>query len=149
VTLRSSGLRAKLAECSSRDSMTVRVYYDNLFSRSDVVFDLRGIGGSSVRRIDPVHLLLQFGQLLDKQTTRRLILARGGRKLMYLGSSDLEELTNEYTHGNPVWSFNHLPERLKTMAGDNAYPTWKGGWLGVLKEQSEDLNKFISDWTGY
>jgi len=69
--------------------------------------------------------------------------------MMYLRSADMRELFNEYTHGNPVWSFNHLPERLKTMSGNNAYATWEGGWLGVLKGQSEDLNKFISDWTGY
>ena len=149
VAMRNGGLRTKLAECSSRNGIGVRVYYDSFVSKGDVVFDLREIEGSSIRRIDPVHLLLQFGQLLDKQTTRRLILAHDGRKLMYLRSSDLKELTNEYTHGNPVWSFNHLPERLKTMTGANAYSTWEGGWLGVMKNQSEDLNKFISDWTGY
>ena len=149
VAMRNGGLRTKLAECSSRNGIGVRVYYDSFVSKGDVVFDLQEIEGSTIRRIDPVHLLLQFGQLLDKQTTRRLILAHDGRKLMYLRSSDLRELTNEYTHGNPVWSFNHLPERLKTMAGSNAYSTWEGGWLGVMKRQSEDLNKFISDWTGY
>jgi len=149
LALRNGGLRAKLADCSSRHGIEVRVYYDSYISTSDVVFDLRGVEGTSVRRIDPVHLLFQFGQLLDKRATRRLILARDGRKLMYLRSTDLTELANEYTHGNPVWSFNQLPERLKTMSGDNAYPTWEGGWIGVLKEQSEDLNRFISDWTGY
>ncbi|MCO6437293.1 MAG: hypothetical protein J5J06_09430 [Phycisphaerae bacterium] len=148
VALRNNELRTKLAKCSSRSGIMVRVYYGSYLSTNDVVFDLRGVEGSSVRRIDPVHLLLQFGQLLDKQATRRLILARDGRLLMYLRSSDLSELANEYTHGNPMWSFNHLPERLKTMSGNNAYPTWEGGWLGVLKGQSEDLNQFITDWTG-
>ena len=149
IVLRNSGLRAKLSECSSRHGINVCVYYDNYISTSDVAFDLQGVEeGVSVRRVDLVHLLFQFSQLLDKGSTKRLIIARSGQKFLYLGLTDMVELANEYTYGNPVWSFHHLPERLKTMSGKNAYPTWDGGWLGVMKEQSEDLNKFISDWVG-
>ncbi|MBU0717992.1 MAG: hypothetical protein KJ749_07075 [Planctomycetes bacterium] len=146
---RNSGLRALLDQCSSRHGVQVHVYYESVFSKQDVVFDFQGVSGSSVRRIDPVHLLLQFGDKLDKSTTNRLILARNGRNLMYLRSSDLKELTREYTFGNPVWAFNHLPERLLTMSGANAYGRWEGGWLGVLEKQAEQLNTFIDDWTGF
>ena len=145
---RSAGLRQKLDGCSSRSGIQVRVYYDQYLSKQDVVFDFQGVTGMSVRRIDPVHLLLQFGHKLDETDLRRLVLARNGRKLMYIERADLRELTREYTYGNPVWSFNHLPERLKTMSGANAYSRWKGGWLGVLEKQTEDLNRLIADWTG-
>lgn len=148
LVTRNSGLQALLDQCSSRHGIQVQVYYESAFSKRDVVFDFQGISGSSVRRIDPVHLLLQFGHQLDTSATHRLILARNGRNLMYLRSSDLKELTHEYTFGNPVWAFHHLPERLLTMSGANAYARWEGGWLGVVQKQTEQLNTFIGDWTG-
>ena len=148
MAARNAGLREKLTQCSSHSGIQVRVYYDQYLSTEDVVFDFRGVTGPAVRRIDPVHLLLQFGHKLDETGFRRLILARDGRKLMYIERTDLRELTREYTYGNPVWSFNHLPERLKAMSGGNAYSRWEGGWLGVLEKQTEDLNQFIADWTG-
>jgi hypothetical protein len=35
------------------------------------------------------------------------------------------------------------------MSGTQLYDEWTGGFLGVLKEQSEDANEFIEKWTGY
>jgi hypothetical protein len=32
------------------------------------------------------------------------------------------------------------------MDGDNAFPTWSGGLLGILKEQTEDFNEFHKKW---
>jgi len=143
-----SDLEQALQACSSRDGVDVTVYYDNALVKTDVIFDFQEATGS-VRRIDPVHLLLQFGQKLELASTQRLILARNGRHLFYIPSSDLQELTNEYTFGNPIWSFNHLPERLRRMDGQRAYGQWQGGWLGVLEKQTTDLSAFISDWIGF
>jgi len=143
-----SGPQRALESCSARDGIDVRVYYASPLSKTDIVFDFRGATGSSVRRIDPVHLLLQFGYKVNSDSMQRLILAHEGRKLFYIQSSDLKELSREYTVGNPVWSLNHVPERVMGMEGYHAYGQWEGGWLGVLEKQTKDLNKFITDWTG-
>lgn len=143
------GLERQLSLCSSHDDIRVDVYYASAFSKDDVVFDFQDVNSGSVRRIDPVHLLLQFGHRMESAPMRRLILARGGERLFYLHADDVQELAHEYTFGNPMWAFNHLPERVITLQDTHAYGQWEGGWLGVLQRQTEDVNRFIRDWTGF
>ncbi len=146
---RNTDLNRKLSECESGNGIVAYVHYDSYFSRDAVVFDFRRVTAGSVRRIDPVHLLMEFGHRVDQPSTKRLVLARNGRNLYFLQSSDLSELCDEYTNGNKIWTFNHLAERLRRMSGENAFATWEGGWLGVLEKQQKDLNAFITAWTGY
>lgn len=141
-------LKRELASCSSKEGLDVKVYYDDVFSKGIAVFDYQDATATYVRRIDVIHLLLQFGHELDKNATGRLIIAHKGQKLFFIESYSLKELTEEYTYGNKVWAFNHLPERLKRMDGTKAYSTWEGGWLGVMSEQTKDLTDVISRITG-
>ena len=78
--VRSSGLRAKLKACPSCGVVEADAYYDGAISTDTVVFDLLDGGSSTARRIDPVHLLLQFSDELDLYSVRRIILARNGEK---------------------------------------------------------------------
>jgi hypothetical protein len=80
-------LEHKLQLCSSREGIRVQVYYANTFSRDDVVLDFQQVTGSSIRRIDPVHLLLQFGHQMESSAMRRLILAREGRQLFLVDAT--------------------------------------------------------------
>jgi hypothetical protein len=58
----------------------------------------------------------------------------------------MKPLAESYANGGRPWAFNHLPESLRTMSGLRAYDQWSGGWLGVLQEQTEDLNDFLNEW---
>jgi len=147
--IRNSGLRQSLQSCENYAVVNARVSYQGVFFCDSVVFDLRDGGSSSARRIDPVHLLLEFSSKLDLNSIRRVILARNGRYVFYIESSELRPLASSYAGGGRIWSFNHLPESVRNMNGTRSYSEWSGGWLGVMKEQAEDLNDFIRDWTGY
>ena len=147
--LRNNALRDELQSCETYGGVEADVYYDGYFSCDVVVFDLQDGGSLRARRIDPVHLFLQFSGKLDLYSVERVVLARNGSKVFYISASDLRRLSDSYAGGGRVWAFNHLPESVRTMSGLRAYVQWTGGWLGVLKEQTEDLNEFIGDWTGY
>lgn len=147
--IRNAGLRSKLRSCPTFGIVHADVYYEGVFATDIVVFDLLDGGASSARRIDPVHLLFQFSDELDLMSVRSVVLARSGRKVFTISSTDLKPLSDSYAGGGRPWAFNHLPESVRTMSGRHVYEQWTGGLLGVLQEQAEDLNDFIREWTGY
>lgn len=142
-------LRAKLQSCETYGVINADAYYRHFYSSDTVVFDLLGAGSPSARRIDPVHLVLQFAGKLDLQSIDTVILARNGEGVFIIESADLRELATSYANGGRPWSFNHFPERVYSMTGQPAFGTWSGGLLGVLGKQLEDLEFFIKRWTDY
>jgi hypothetical protein len=144
--LRNSNLRNKLSECESSGIVNANVHYEGLISTDGVVFDVREGGSSSARRIDPVHLLMQFAAKLDLNSIKRVVLARNGKEIFFISASDLRPLADSYSGGGRPWSFNHLPESTRTMLGERIYSEWTGGWIGVLGKQTEDLNDLIRNW---
>ena len=147
--LHNNSIREHLKACETHGVVGADVYYASQFTSDVVVFDLKSGSSSGARRIDPVHLLLQFAAKLDYSSLERVILAREGTQKFYVTASDIKRLASSYDAGGRIWSFNHLPERCRTMSGARAYDTWTGGWLGVAQRQTDDLNSFITAWTGY
>ncbi|MCE9552053.1 MAG: hypothetical protein K8T91_01585 [Planctomycetes bacterium] len=145
---RNSGLRRNLKACETFDVVRADVYYDGFLSTNAIVFDLKDGGSSSARRIDPVHLFFEFSAKSDLNSSTRIILAHNGQQKFYISNSDLKRLSESYAGGGRPWAFNNLPERLRTMSGSQAYESWSGGWLGVLQKQTQDLNDFITMWSG-
>lgn len=149
IFVRGADLRDNLLRCESTGVVEARVSYAGLFGTDTVVFDLRDGGSSGARRIDPIHLLMQFSSKLNLYSVDRVVLARNGNKRFYIASADLRPLANSYDNGGRAWAFNNLPATVHRVDGTRAYSEWTGGWLGVLQKQSEDLNRFITEWTGY
>lgn len=145
--LRNGGLRDSLRSCDTYGVVEADVYYDGLLTSDVVVFDLKDAGSNTARRIDPVHLLLQFAGKLDLQTVRRVILSRSGQHIFYILGADLRRVADSYHADGRVWAFNHLAERCYTISGAHAYSERTGGWLVVLQSQTEDLNDLIRAWT--
>jgi len=138
-------LQAKLNSCPSKSGIFIKCYYESLFDEDIIMFDFLDVNGS-VRRIDPIHLLLQFGNKITSINYKVLVLANNGEKIFMITKTSLSELSYEYTYGNPIWSLMHLPESLMLPDGSQAFPTWTGGILGVTAKQTEDLIFVISKW---
>jgi hypothetical protein len=149
TVMRGADLRSKLDQCASNGVVSVRVSYSGLVGTDTVVFDLRDGNSAGARRIDPVHLLMQFADKLDLYSIRRVVLARNGQHRFYIHAMDLKPLADSYAADGQLWAFNNLPASVRRMDGSRAFEEWSGGWLGVLKEQTEDVNDFITEWTGY
>jgi hypothetical protein len=149
LPLRNTPLQNRLKSCETYGVVNASAYYSHLLTTDTIVFDLKQSSSSGARRIDPVHLLMQFAAKFDFNGLDRVILARDGTPKFYVDASDLKELASSYDAGGRIWAFNHLPERSRTMSGERAYSEWTGGWLGVAQRQADDLNSFIQAWTGY
>jgi hypothetical protein len=79
----------------------------------------------------------------------RVILARAGEPVFVLKGESYATLGREFQAGqNPVFLIRTLPEKLFRPSGEQAYPQWTGGLLGVVGKQMEDANKVARDWAG-
>jgi len=146
LSFRNSDLRSKINQCESFKIVNASVSYEGFVGSDIVVFDLRDGSKSGARRIDPVHLLMQFADKIDLYEVDRVILARNGQQRFYLQSKDLRPLVNSYAGGGRIWAFKNLPASIYRMSGSRPFGEWTGGWLGVLQKQSEDLNDFLTAW---
>jgi hypothetical protein len=114
-----------------------------------VVFDVMDDGfAPNARRIDVEHLLMQFASRLDYSSVERVILAREGKQVFYVNGAQMEQLSGSYAGGGVIWAFSNLPAAAHRMSGEAAFSEWTGGWLGVMKQQTEDNNELIRQWTG-
>jgi DNA-directed RNA polymerase subunit RPC12/RpoP len=144
---RNQGLRAELKRCESYGIVDVSVYYRGYLSTRDIVFDFQ-TGAAKGRRIDPVHLLMQFASRLNLAGTDNVYLARDGDERFRVASRSLDPLASSYENGGRIWAFNNLPAAVRRIDGSQAYGEWTGGWLGVMKGQVEDLGSFLEQWLG-
>ena len=143
--VRSAGLRTKLSECASFKIIEADVYYSGI-AAPDIVFDVLDGGESSARRIDPVHLLMQFVDKIDLSNGHTIVLARNGTPKFLIRAKDVERHSNSYANGGRLWAMDHLPPICRTPTGERPYTEWSGGFLGVMKGQAEDLNDFLTEW---
>jgi hypothetical protein len=146
--VRNSGLRSMLSKCETAETVNADAYYEGIFGKT-IVFDRLEGGSARARRIDTVHLLMQFSGKLDFETVDRIVLARDGQRLFVVKSDDMQRMADSYDGGGRLWAFNQLPIRSRTMEGKQVFHEFTGGWLGVVKKETEQLNEFIEDWTGH
>lgn len=144
---RSQGLRDELKRCASYGIVNVSVYYRGYLSTRDVVFDFQAREAKG-RRIDPVHLLMQFASRIHLSGLGNVYLARDGVEHFRIYPSALDELASSYENGGRIWAFNNLPAAVRRIDGSQAFGEWTGGWLGVVKGQVEDLDSFLEQWLG-
>lgn len=145
VWIANSALQSKLDACHSSEVAKIRVWYANAFTQREVVFDYQQ-PKSATRRIDPVHLLMQFGDEIDLYSVEKVHLANNGKIIYYIDSVDFRPLVESYSNGGRIWSFNNLPSRVRTPIGIRVFEEWTGGLLGVLKAQTEDLGVLLETW---
>ncbi len=122
--VRSSGLRSKLKKCVTYGTVNADAYYDSVILTDTVVLDLLDGGSSSARRIDPVHLLLEFSNELNLSTIRTIVLARNGEQRFTIAASEIKPLAASYANGGRPWVFNNLPPTTRTMTGTQRYKEW-------------------------
>ncbi len=143
---RLQSLMNQVIQADVRNSgIDVKTFYRDAFSKSVIVLDIQNITGS-VSRIDVFRVLLSFAEeIKDEQFTSIELSFRGETRFIIQGSY-FRTLGHEREIQNPVYTIRTFPEKLKTPEGNNAYPEWSGGMLGVLNKQMEDFNDFHDKW---
>ena len=70
---------------------------------------------------------------------------RGKTKFIIKGEY-FQQLGQEYSWQNPVYTIRTFPANVFNTDGTSAYSTWEGGLIGVTAKQMEDFTDFNKRW---
>jgi|GEM_PF-2899988 len=137
-------LATRLSSCDSYKDLAGDIRVGHTLA-GNIIFDVRACKADS-RKVDPLHLLMQFGDKIKDEKIDYLLIASGGNEVYRLPKSDLDELAEQYRLGARIWALDHWPERLRKPTGERVFEEWSGGVLGVLQAQLEDLGVALRTW---
>ena len=138
-------LNAAVDGDSRNEGIEARAHYAYYVQPNVVVFDLRAIDGEK-SPMDVMRAFLQFADAMKGREYARIVLAHRGRPKFQIEGRYFKQLGEEYEQQNPLYTLRTLPENLYKPDGTQAFGTWSGGVLGVLKEQVEDFGEFHRQW---
>lgn len=134
-----------LAEDGRNSGFGLHAYRTLLLHPNQITVDLVSLDSASP--IDLNRGLFQTAAALHERSFEKVTLARKGKAIFVMSGDDFQELGREYANGqNPIYLVRTLPEKMHTPAGQAAFGTWTGGWLGVLGRQMEDATVFAEAW---
>lgn len=120
-------------------------YHRFLINPQVATFDLREVSPSN-SRLDVTRTLFQYAEQLKDRHFDRVILAYQGEDRFIIDGDYFQQVGRDYAFQKPAYMLRTLPENIRTLDGQRAYSQWRGGMLGVLNRQLEDLNQFHDDW---
>lgn len=139
-----SALNRAISDDPRNRGLNASAYYQDVFAKSVIVFDLKDVSGGS--RLDVFRLFLDFASNAKDEYCETVAIAFRGRVRFKMDGAYFRELGRERNHENPVYVIRTFPENLRTPDGARAYPEWSGGLLGVLNKQMNDFNDVHDKW---
>ena len=137
---------ADVLKSDSRNSgIQMTAHYGNYIVPSVLVLDLQKVSGRN-SSADVFRVLLQYAEAIQKKEFKTVNLACKGKTKFVLKGDYFRELGREYDFQNPVYTMRTFPENVYTPDGENAFPSWTGGLIGVAGKQMEDFADFHQQW---
>ena len=126
--------------------MTLVARFGYYLDPTTLTLDLWDASGASTA--DLTRALFQIAASREAwPPVRHVTLSRRGTPMFILSGDDFKDLGKDFDAGeNPVYLMRTLPQRLQRPSGGPAFATWRGGVIGVLGEQMDDLNSFGHKW---
>jgi hypothetical protein len=140
-----SRMNAVVKNDARNTGIEVSVRYRHFVERSVLVYDLKSVGSTN-SMADVFRVLLQFAQALQSREFTSVELAFRGQTRFLLTGAYFKKLGEEYVSQNPVYTMRTFSESVLMPDGSHAYPTWTGGWIGVIGKQIEQFNEFHKQW---
>jgi hypothetical protein len=140
-------VRLKLQSDSRNVCFEINCHYKNYVDFYSLTIDLTSQSGAAP--MDLLRGLMQTAEVFANNGKHfdQIILARSGTPVFMMKGSDFYELGSQYgSQQNPLYLIRTLPEKLQRPDGAAAFSEWKGGLLGVLSHQMQDVNEAATQW---
>jgi hypothetical protein len=95
---------------------------------------------------DVFRVFLQFSEKMKDRLFKEVKLEYRKNIKFKIDGKYYQKIGKEFETQNPVYTVRTFPENLMKPDGSKAYPSWKGGMIGVVKKQMEDFNDFNKKW---
>ena len=123
----------------------VRTRYGDYYKPSVLVFDLKNVSEEN-SSADVFRVFLKYAEIMKERNFDNVILSFRGNPKFQLKGDYFKKLGVEFEVQNPIYTIRTFSENVYKIDGSNAFSTWIGGMLGVLKNQMEDFNTFHQQW---
>ncbi|MBZ5719200.1 MAG: hypothetical protein LAO03_02360 [Acidobacteriia bacterium] len=122
-----------------------RAHFDRWIDLNTLVFDVSEVSGTATR-MDVFRCFLEYAEAMkDHHVTRVILAARGNGKFKVDGDY-FQQLGQEYSNQNPMYTIRTFPTHLFTMDGTKPFAEYTGGILGVLQKEMEQFTEFSDQW---
>jgi hypothetical protein len=137
---------SEVLESDSRNSgINMQAHYLYYVQPKVLVIDVRHISLDK-SAADVFRVLLQYASELKEKSFDYVLLQSHGKTKFSLEGDYFKNIGEEYLAQNPVYTMRTFTENVYTPAGEKAFGTWTGGFLGVLNKQLEDFAEFHRKW---
>lgn len=123
----------------------ISICYKSYDDKGTIILELYSLS-SDKSRVDVFRYILQAAEQLKDKQFDKVEFAFTGESKFYILGDYFEKLGEEYGWQNVIYTQRTFPQNLKNMDGTDAYPTWSGGLLGVMKQQTENNIDFHNKW---
>jgi hypothetical protein len=126
-------------------SVKIRTHFRFYLDRTTLIFDLRSVS-LTTSPADVFRIFLQTASALKARRFERVELAHRGSTKFIIRGDYFRQVGNEYGRQNPIYTIRTFPEHVYRLDGTAAYPSWSGGWIGVMNRQMEDFADVHRTW---
>ncbi len=125
--------------------LSAHAHFDNWIDTNTLIFDLTAISENATRA-DVFRAFLQYSEALKNRHFAKVVLSTRGRSKFTLDGNYFQELGNEFSAQNPVYTVRTFPSHVAAMDGSKPFPEYEGGILAVLQKEMEQFNQLSDQW---
>ena len=125
-------------------SVKASAHFDGWFSTSTLVFDVTDVSGAS--RADVFRSFLQYTEVMQNRHFTTVILSCRGTNKFTLDGDYFQQLGQEYSTQNPIYTMRTFPTHVTAMDGTQPYSEYSGGIFAVLQKEMEQFINLNDEW---
>lgn len=126
------------------EGIEVSLYTQGITSHT-LIYDLESISNTN-SMADIFRVFLQMADSLKNEKFDYVYIAFRGKTKFIIKGEYFQQLGQEYSWQNPVYTIRNFPSNVFNIDGSPAYGAWEGGVLGVLQKEMEDFTDFNKKW---
>jgi hypothetical protein len=129
-----------------RNSVVIaHAHFDGWINPQVVVFDITNVSDNATR-LDVFRVLLAYSEALKEQRFDSVILSARGRKKFVIEGAYFQQIGQEYSRQNPMYTIRTFPLHLTAMDGSKPFSEYSGGIFAVLGKEMEQFKEFHDKW---
>lgn len=138
-------LKYLLAEDERNHSVKASAHWGGWIDPNELVFNVDGLTDKA-SRLDVFRVFLQYADAVKNKRYSRVILASQGRSKFSIDGAYFQELGDEYSTQNPMYTIRTFPPRVSTMDGTHPFHEYDGGLFVVLGAEMQQFSDFSDQW---
>jgi hypothetical protein len=138
-------LRRVLSADPRNGVVKAQARFDSWIDLNTLVFDVSEVSATATRA-DVFRCLLEYAEAMKDHHFTKVILAARGKSKFNVDGDYFQQLGQEYSKQNPMYTIRTFPIHLSGMDGTRPFPEYTGGVLGVLQKEMEQFTEFSDQW---